>query len=70
LRFAVLWRKRSFGTRIDKGDRFVERILSLRQTCRLQAKRVYPVLVDAMRAFLEGTKPDLEWIQPSARATP
>jgi transposase len=70
LRYAVLWRKRSFGTRVDKGDRFVERILSLRQTCRLQAKRVYPVLVDAMRAFLEGTKPDLEWIQPSTCATP
>ena len=35
LRFAVLWRKRSFGTRGEKGNRFVERILSLRQTCRL-----------------------------------
>jgi hypothetical protein len=44
LRFAVLWRKRSFGTRVDKGERFVERILSLRQTCRLQSKRVYPYI--------------------------
>jgi transposase len=70
LRFAVLWRKRSFGTRADKGDRFVERILSLRQTCRLQGKRVYPVLVDAMRAFLEGTQPDLAWFRPPACATP
>jgi transposase len=70
LRFAVLWRKRSFGTRVDKGDRFVERILSVRQTCRLQGKRVYPVLVDAMCAFLEGATPDLAWIQPHSCATP
>jgi transposase len=45
LRYAVLWRKRSFGTRVAKGDSFVERILSLRQTCRLQGKRTFPVLV-------------------------
>ena len=70
LRFAVLWRKRSFGTRVDKGDRFVERILSLRQTCRLRGKRVYPVLVDAMSAFLQGTGPDLAWIRPPTSVTP
>jgi transposase len=33
LRFAVLWRKASFGTVSEKGGRFAERILSLRQTC-------------------------------------
>jgi transposase len=70
LRFAVLWRKRSFGTRVDKGDRFVERILSLRQTCRLQGKRVYPVLADAIQSFLHGTDPDLTWIQGIKLATP
>lgn len=59
LRFAVLWRKRSFGTRAEKGDRFVERILSLRQTCRLQGKRTFHILVDAMEAFMLGSKPDL-----------
>src|SRR5262245_17998621 len=36
LRFGVLWRKRSLGTASDKGNRWVERILSLRETCRLQ----------------------------------
>ena len=39
LRFAVLWRKRSYGTRSEKGNRWVERILSLRQTCRLRNKK-------------------------------
>jgi transposase len=70
LRYAVLWRKRSFGTRVEKGNRFVERILSVRQTCRLQGKRVYPVLVDAMHAFMHGTEPDLTWIHDLNPAAP
>jgi transposase len=70
LRFAVLWRKRSFGTRADKGDRFVERILSLRQTCRLQRIRIFPVLVSAMDAFFRGVLPDTSWIWGEKNATP
>lgn len=70
LRFAVLWRKRSFGTRVEKGDRLVERILSLRQTCRLQAKRMFPVLAQAMSAFLQGIPPDISWIRAIGGATP
>jgi len=62
LRYAVIWRKRSFGTRGDKGDRFVERMLSLRQTCRLQKKRVFPRLVAALEAFLHGVSPDTSWV--------
>jgi hypothetical protein len=34
LRFGVQWRKRSLGTASDKGNRWVERILSLKETCR------------------------------------
>ena len=63
LRFAVLWRKASFGTASEKGDRWTERILSLRQTCRLRGKRIFPVLVDAMTAFFSGVSPDIAWIQ-------
>lgn len=70
LRFAVLWRKRSFGTRQEKGDRFVERILSLRQTCRLQGKRTFSILVEAMQAFLQGKRPDVSWIYPPQTDTP
>lgn len=69
LRFAVLWRKRSFGTRVEKGNSFVERILSLRQTCRLQGKRTFPVLVDAIQAYMLGKAPNLHWIQNLACAT-
>jgi transposase len=62
LRFAVCWRKRSFGTESEKGNRWVERILSLRQTCRLRAKRTFPVLVEAVDCYFKGNKPDLAWI--------
>jgi len=62
LRFAVCWRKRSLGTNSDKGCRWVERMLSLRQTCRLQSKRTYPLLVNALDCYFKGTKPDLAWI--------
>ena len=50
---------RSLGTASDKGNRWVERILSLRETCRLQAKSTYTVLVEAMTSFFHGQSPDL-----------
>jgi transposase len=62
LRFGVLWRKRSLGTASDKGNRWVERILSLKETCRLQARATYNVLVDAVTCFFSGQQPDLSWL--------
>lgn len=62
LRFAVIWRKRSFGTQSEKGDRWVERILSLRQTCRLRQMQTFPVLVEAISSFFKGKAPDIAWI--------
>ena len=63
LRYAVLWRKRSQGTNSEKGNRWVERIVSLRQICRLQGKSSFHVLVDAMNASFKDQQPDLEWIR-------
>jgi transposase len=62
LRLGVLWRKRSQGTASDKGNRWVERILSLRETCRLRAKATYTVLVEAMTSLFHGQHPNLSWI--------
>lgn len=62
LRFGVLWRKRSHGTQSDKGNRWVERILSLKQTCRMRALPVFPVLVNAIEAYFKERTPDLDWI--------
>jgi hypothetical protein len=62
LRCGVLWRKRSLGTASTKGNRWVERILSLKETCRLHARATYAVLVDAITSFFHGQPPDLSWI--------
>jgi transposase len=62
LRFAVLWRKLMQGTYNEKGDRWVERILSLRETCRLRGKPTFPVLVDAVTSYFNGQHPDVSWI--------
>jgi transposase len=62
LRFLVCYRKRSQGTESDKGNRWVERIGSLRETCRLRGHRTYDVLVDAIRSRFEGRTPDLSWL--------
>jgi transposase len=50
LRRAVLWRKRSFGCWSEAGCRFVERILTVVQTRRLQGQNVLNYLHDALCA--------------------
>ena len=41
----------------NKGNRWVERILSLRQTCRLQAKSTFALLVDALNCYFKEQDP-------------
>lgn len=54
LRHAVIWRKLSFGTQSASGSRFVERMLTVIETCRRQKRNVYAWLVDAVQADLNG----------------
>ena len=54
LRFAVLLRKRSGGTRTDHGDRYIERLLTVRETCRLQRRSMHDYLLAAITASLHG----------------
>ena len=54
LRRAVMWRKRSFGCWSATGCRFVERILTVVQTRRLQGKNVLDYLHDALVAHRNG----------------
>lgn len=54
LRPAVIYRKLSFGTQSAKGSRFVERILTVSETCRLQNRNAYQYLVEAMEARFAG----------------
>jgi transposase len=50
LRRGVLWRKNAFGCHSDQGCRFVERILTVVQTLRLQQRNVLNFLYDALCA--------------------
>src|SRR5262249_21938447 len=61
-RFGVLWRKRSQGTRREKGNHWVERVLSLRHTWRIRGRPTFPVLVEAVSCLFKGERPHLSWI--------
>jgi transposase len=50
LRGPVLWRKTSGGTRTYDGDRLVERLLTMRETCRLQQRQLHNYLAQAISA--------------------
>ncbi len=63
IRFAVFWRKRFQDTKSEKDNRWVECILTLRQTCRLQGKSIYGIMVDAMEYYFKDQKSDLQWIR-------
>jgi transposase len=54
LRRAVLWRKRSFGSWSENGCRFVERMLTVVQTRRLQKQNVLEYLHAALSAHRNG----------------
>lgn len=54
VRRAVLWRRRSFGCNSASGCRFVERILTVVQTCRLHNKNVLEYLYNAVRNHRAG----------------
>ena len=46
--------KRAPAPKPRKGDRLVERILSIRETCRCQNRPLHPYLVDVHNARLSG----------------
>ena len=54
VRPAVLWRKGSFGTDSENGSRFVERILTVVATLRIQKRNVLDFVTAACEARLRG----------------
>ena len=54
LRPAVLWRKGSYGTQSDGGDRFVERLLTVTATCKQQGRSVLDYLTAVCTATQLG----------------
>lgn len=56
LRRAVLWRRRSFGSNSEAGCRFVERILTVVQTCRLHGTNTLEYLCTTVRNHRQGLR--------------
>jgi transposase len=56
-RHAVIWRRISGGTDSEMGSRYVERMLSVVATCRLQKRSVLEYLTLCFRSRLDGTQP-------------
>ncbi len=54
LRHAVIWRKLSFGTQSRSGSDFVERLLTVIETCRRQSRDPFSWLVQAVQAHING----------------
>lgn len=57
VRPAVLWRKGCFGTQSDRGSRFVERVLTVVQTLKLQGRCSVEFIEQAIRAARTGRRP-------------
>jgi transposase len=56
VRQGVLWRKGSFGTQSERGARYVERMLTVCATCRLQERSIIDYLRHACHNHLKGLK--------------
>jgi transposase len=54
LRAAVIYRKLSFGSRSQGGERTIERLLSVDHTCRLQRRSLYAYLSELLAAKARG----------------
>ena len=60
LRPAVIYRKLSFGTQSESGSRFIERMLTVSETCRLQGRSIFVYLTASVEAhFQQKAAPSL-----------
>ncbi len=57
LRPYVLWRKGSFGTQSERGSRFMERMMSVIQTCRLQGRHLLAFVTQAIEHSINSGIP-------------
>jgi transposase len=50
----VLWRKNSFGAQSNRGDSFVERMMTVTSSCKLQKHNRYDFINSAVAAHLRN----------------
>jgi transposase len=59
LRKLVMWRRKSYGTRSDRGKKFVERVTTVAQTIRKQCGNVLHFIQQAIECFYSQVLPPL-----------
>jgi transposase len=69
LRPAVLWRKGCFGAQSAAGNRFIERILSVRATCQQQQRHLLTFITEAITAYWSGRPAPVLVPAPTASAS-
>jgi transposase len=57
IRFVVIDRRITQGTRSEKGRRWCERIWTVLATCAQQGRAAFQFLLDSVQAYLSGAKP-------------
>jgi transposase len=57
LRKLVVWRKKSYGTRSVRGQKFVERITTVSQTAKKQCREILKTIQEAVGDFYAHTEP-------------
>ena len=57
LRRIVIWRKISFGTQSPRGTLYLERIMTVVATCKMQKRNVLDFVTEAIQAHLSGATP-------------
>jgi len=54
LRHGVIWRKISYGSQSETGERFVERVMTVAMTLKLRAKNTFEYFTECFREFIRG----------------
>lgn len=68
LRAFVLWRRRSFGTQSERGNRFAERLMTIAHTARKQRRNVLEFLTECCVAHLDGSSHPSIFVRERAAA--
>lgn len=68
LRAFVLWRKRSFGSQSERGNRFAERLMTVVHTARKQNRDVLSFLTACCEAARSASQPPSLFAAPALRA--
>src|SRR3990167_2368718 len=53
IRTIAIWRKTSFGTQSKAGSQYMERIMTVVATCKLQGKNILDYLTCAVKSYID-----------------